>query len=191
MDKITLGPKALCYPEPVFLVGANVNGKPNFLAVAWGGIANRTPLMMSVAIRHDRYTMTGIEQNMTFSANIPSLEMVSETDYCGIVSGSKVDKTTACGFEVYYGKLDTAPLIKQCPVNLECRVAHLLKLDSHTLVIGKVIETYVAADCLTDNKPDIAKIKPFIYTSGPTSSYYAVGDFIARAFSAGNIIKKR
>ena len=137
MGKITMGPQTLIYPMPALLVGANVDGKPNFMVVAWSGIANGEPPMISVAIRHHRYTFEGIRQNMTFSVNVPSTDMVMETDYCGIISGSKANKAEVCQFRVFYGKLGSAPLIEQCPVNLECKVVHILDLGSHSLVVGR------------------------------------------------------
>ena len=152
MGKVALGPQTLVYPMPAMLVGADVDGKPNFMAVAWGGIACGDPPMISVAIRHVRHTLKGIRQNQTFSVNIPSVELVKETDYCGMVSGSKADKVRACRFEVFYGKLGNAPLIGQCPVNLECRVVQILNLGSHSLVIGRIEETYVSEECLTDGQ---------------------------------------
>ena len=69
MAKVALGPQTLLYPAPALLVGANVDDKPNFMAVGWGGIANSDPPMLSVAIQHHRYTYRGIKQYMTFSAN--------------------------------------------------------------------------------------------------------------------------
>ena len=80
MSKIMLGAQPLVYPMPAFLVGAKVDDKPNFMAVAWGGIANGEPPMISVAIRHTRYTLKGIKDTMIFSVNIPSSNMVKETD---------------------------------------------------------------------------------------------------------------
>ena len=111
MNKILMGPQPLIYPMPMLLVGANIDGKPNFMAVAWCGIANGEPPMISMSIRHRRHTLIGIRQNMTFSANIPSTDLVKETDYCGIAAGSKVDKVEVCKFKVFYGKLENAPLI--------------------------------------------------------------------------------
>ncbi len=121
MTKQLLGPTTLIYPMPVLLVGSNVNNKPNIMAAAWGGIANSEPPMISVAIRPRRYTMKGILENITFSVNIPSVDQIKEADYCGIVSGVKSDKVAACNFKIFYGKLGNAPLIEQCPVNLECK----------------------------------------------------------------------
>lgn len=185
MDKIKMGPKALIYPMPALIVGANVDSKPNFMVVAWGGIANGEPPMISVAIRHQRYTLKGITQNQSFSVNIPSTDLVRETDYCGIVSGSEIDKAEVCKFNVFYGKSGDAPLIEQCPVNLECKVVHILDLGSHSLVIGSIEETHISTSCLTDGKPDIDKIKPFVYTTRPAGQYQAVGEVIAKAYSIG------
>jgi len=170
---------------PAMLVGANVNGTPNFMAVAWGGIACSDPPMISVAIRHARHTLKGIKQNQVFSVNIPSVEQVKETDYCGMVSGSKADKVRACRFEVFYGKLGNAPLIKQCPVNLECKVVQVLNLGSHSLVIGRVEETYVSEDCLREGRPDVDKIKPLTYVTSPAARYQGLGEVVGKAWSVG------
>jgi len=188
-DKVKLGPRPLVYPMPSFLVGATVDGKPNFMAVAWGGIACSNPPMLTVALQHHRYTYKGIKNTGTFSVNIPSTDLVTETDYCGIVSGSKTDKNLVCGFTIFYGKLENAPLIEQCPLNLECKVVHILGLGSHALIIGEVIETYVNQDCLTEGEPDAAKIKPFIYTEGPLAQYQAFGEVLAPAFNIGRKLK--
>lgn len=191
MDKILMGPQTLICPMPVLLVGSNVDDKPNFMAVAWGGIANSEPPMISVAIRHTRHTLKGIRQNGTFSVNIPSADMVREADYCGITSGAKVDKVEACQFEVFYGKLDSAPLIEQCPVNLECKVIHVLDLGSHALIVGRIEETHVSQNCLTDGKPDVNKIKPITYIDSPIARYQALGEILAKAFSVGRELKPR
>jgi len=189
MGKIVMGPQTLVYPMPTLLVGTNIDDKPNFMTVAWGGIANGEPPMISVAIRHIRHTLKGIRQNGTFSVNIPSADMVREADYCGITSGSKVNKVEACQFEVFYGKLGNAPLIEQCPVNLECKVIHILDLGSHALVIGRIEETHVSESCLTDGEPDVSKIRPITYIMSPVTRYQALGEVLAKAFSVGKELK--
>ena len=191
MKKVVMGPQTLIYPMPATLVGANVNGKPNFMTVAWCGIANSEPPMVSVALRHNRYTLKGIRDKLTFSVNIPSRDLVKETDYCGIVAGSKVNKTEVCHFKVFYGKLGDAPLIEQCPINLECKVVHILDLGSHVLVIGRIEETYVSENCLTEGKPDVNKIEPFAYILTTTQQYQALGEVVAKAFSIGKELKVR
>jgi len=190
MGKILMGPQTFAYPMPALLVGADVDEKPNFMTCVWCGIANGEPPMISIAIRHQRYTYRGIRQNLTFSVNVPSTDMVRETDYCGITSGSNANKVEVCQFKVFYGKLDNAPLIEQCPINLECKVMHILDLGSHSLIVGRIEEIYISKGCLTNGRPDVNKIKPFIYTEAPASQYQAFGEVIAKAFSIGEELKE-
>ena len=180
--KKAIGAQTLLYPLPAVLVGALVNGKPNFMTAAWCGIVASTPPAISVAVRPARFTLTGISANNTFSVNVPSADLVDKVDFCGIYSGHKVDKSKV--FEVDYGQLATAPLIQECPVNLECRVIHTLDLGSHILFIGEIVETYVNEDCLTDGRADPAKIDPLIYTTG-VQQYQRLGKIVGQAWEAG------
>ena len=189
MAKVQMGPRTSIYPMPALLVGATVDGRPNFMTVAWGNIANAEPPMVTVAIRGSRHTHKGIEQNRTFSVNIPSADLVKETDYCGIASGAKVDKVKDCQFTVFYGKLDTAPMIEQCPVNIECSVLHSLELGSHTLYVGRIEEVHVSSDCLVDGRIDLDKIKPLAYLGDPSRQYHGIGKLQGKGFSIGLEIK--
>jgi hypothetical protein len=94
-------------------------------------------------------------------------------------------------FKVFYGKLDSAPLIEQCPINLECKVMHILNLGTHSLIVGKIEETYISEDCLTDGKPDVNRIKPFTYITIPALQYQALGEVVAKAFSIDKELKVR
>jgi flavin reductase (DIM6/NTAB) family NADH-FMN oxidoreductase RutF len=176
---------------PALLVGANVNKKPNFMAVAWGGIACSEPPMISIGIRHSRYTLEGIRQNWTFSINVPSADLVKEVDYCGMKSGHKVDKVGVCKFKVFYGKLSSAPMIDQCPVNLECQVVHILDLGSHALIVGRIEGTHISENCFTDGHPDISKINPLIFAPSTDHHYRLIGEFAGRAFSVGAELKPK
>jgi len=190
MAKVKLGPSTMAYPLPAFLVGSNVEGKANFMTVAWGGIAADSPPMLSVAIKPFRYTMKGINENRVFSVNIPSEGQVYETDLCGIVSGSKYDKAAICGFDVFYGKLCQAPMIEQCPVNFECKLEHTLNLGSHLLIVGSIKETFASESCIRNGKLDVNKIRPLIYSSGVNREYIGFGEAIAPAFKAGRNLKR-
>jgi flavin reductase (DIM6/NTAB) family NADH-FMN oxidoreductase RutF len=191
MAKTAFGSQLLLYPLPAFLIGAEVEGRPNFMTAAWCGVVNSDPPMVSVAIRPARHTFKGIKANQTFSVNVPSADMVKETDYCGIVSGAVEDKVSACNFSVFYGRLKNAPMLESCPVNLECRVAHELALGSHSLFVGRIEESFVSDQCLTDNEPDIKKIRPIIFGRGNKKAYYDLGPLLAPAYRAGLEIKNR
>jgi flavin reductase (DIM6/NTAB) family NADH-FMN oxidoreductase RutF len=187
MKKVEINNHPLICVQPIVLVGAIVDGKPNFMAASWCGVANGNPPMVSVAIRPSRYTLNGVKTG-EFSINIPSVDIVKETDYCGIVSGKNTDKIDICKFNVFYGKSKNAPLIEQCPVNLVLKVEHVLELGSHNLIVGSIQETLVNEDDLTNGKPDISKINPIVYTSGEQRGYFTVGQPLGEAFKVGKEI---
>jgi flavin reductase (DIM6/NTAB) family NADH-FMN oxidoreductase RutF len=182
MEKTKMGPQTLLFPMPAVLVGARVNEAANFMTAAWCGIAASTPPAVSVALRPMRLTLAGIQAEGTFSINIPSADMAKAVDFCGIYSGHKYDKSKM--FQVDYGVLQTAPLIRECPVNLECKVLHVLDLKSHKLIVGEIVESYIRGDCITDGQPDAAKIDPLIYATG-SQQYCRLGEAVGRAFSIG------
>ena len=185
MEKITLGPMPYMSVMPTLLVGANIRGKPNYMTAAWATVACMAPPMVCVAINKMRYTARGIEENRTFSLNVPSLEQVVVTDHCGLVSGAHEDKSGV--FRSFYGRLKTAPLAEECPVNIECRLFKSVDCGSHLLYIGEVVEIHAETSCVTEGKPDITKINPIIYAQ---SAYFGVGKQAEKAFSAGKQYKK-
>jgi len=189
MAKIMINPQPLLCATPTVLVGAMVDDKPNFMTVAWCGVANSNPPMVSVSIQPQRYTFRGIIKNREFSVNIPSSDQVREVDYCGMSSGVKVDKVEVCGFKIFYGNLKAAPLIEQCPVNLACKVEQIIELGTHQLVIGKVEETHVTDHCLKAGRPDFRQIKPFVFGTGMPAEYYSCNESIGRAFSVGKSLE--
>lgn len=186
MDKIAMGPKTLMYPMPVVLVGANVGGKPNYMAAAWCSIACMAPPMAAVAINHARHTLKGIYENKAFSINVPKVGQAIEADHCGMVTGARADKSKV--FENFYGKLKTAPMAGECPVNLECKLFNTMDCGSHVLCVGEIVETYADKDVVTGGMPDIKKVDPMIYSDG---RYYKVGEFLTGAFSAGNAYNRK
>jgi flavin reductase (DIM6/NTAB) family NADH-FMN oxidoreductase RutF len=185
MEKTVVGPMPYMGIMPAVLVGANVKGKPNYMTAAWSTVACMAPPMVCVAVNTARYTAKGIEENKTFSLNIPSVRQVVETDHCGLVSGAQEDKSKV--FHSFYGKLKTAPLAEECPVNIECRLFRSVECGSHRLYIGEVVEIHADTSCLTDGKPDFTKVNPLIYAQ---AAYWATGKRVETAFSAGKRYKK-
>ena len=186
MDKIALGPMPFMSVMPTLLVGANVKGKANYMTAAWSTVACMAPPMVCVAINKARYTAKGIEENRTFSLNIPSVKQVVETDHCGLVSGAQEDKSAV--FRSFYGKLRTAPMAEECPVAIECKLFSSVDCGSHVLYVGEIVEIHADKSCLTDGKPDIAKIHPIIYAQ---ATYWECGKQVDKAFSAGKKFAKK
>jgi flavin reductase (DIM6/NTAB) family NADH-FMN oxidoreductase RutF len=180
MEKVTLGPMPYMSVMPAVLIGASVKGKPNYMTAAWATVACMAPPMLCVAVNKGRYTLKGIQENGTFSLNVPSAGQVVETDHCGLVSGASEDKSQV--FRTFYGKLGTAPLAEECPVAIECKVFRSVDCGSHELIIGEVVEVHADRSCVTGGKLDTAKVDPIIYAQ---YTYFSVGKQVARAFFAG------
>ena len=180
--KIDLGPKVASYPMPVSLVGANVYGKANFLVAAWFTSAAFSPPRVAVALNRSHYTNQGIKENKTFSVCIPSEDLINATDYCGLVSGFKADKSEV--FSVFYGKLETAPMISECPVCMECKLEKVVDNGGHEMFIGEIVSTFTEEKYLTNRVIDLKKVKPFILSFND-QLYVELGKSIAKAWNAG------
>ncbi|WP_234121984.1 flavin reductase family protein [Clostridium hydrogenum] len=183
MNKIKIENKVCLYPLPTVLVGAKVNGTPNYLNVSYCGMVNRVPCMMSISLNRSHYTCDGIRENNCFSINLPSTKMLTLTDYCGIVSGKNVDKSKL--FNNFYGELKNAPMIEECPVNIECELIQELDLGgSNITFIGRVIDVYTEEKYFSNNTLDIKKIHPILFSVSELN-YYCVGEKIGKAWNVG------
>ena len=188
MDKINLGSTIPAYPMPVSLVGALVDGKPNFLAVAWFTMVSYKPPRIAIALGKGHFTNPGIKENKTFSISLPSEEMVEITDFCGIVTGKNTDKSEI--FDLFYGQLKTAPLIKECPLSMECKLVDTVVSGVNEIFIGEIVGTYTEEKFMKEDKLDFSKMKPLIL-SQPDTAYWSLGEPIAKAWSVGKKYKNR
>ncbi|MDD4050454.1 MAG: flavin reductase family protein [candidate division Zixibacteria bacterium] len=186
MAKVNVGPNAFGYPMPMSLVGTMVEGRPNFMAAAWVSRVNPSPPMMAVAIGKSHATNTGIKQQGSFSINFPGVDLIKATDYCGLVSGKKTDKSKV--FEVYYGQLETAPLIAACPFGLECRLIDTVELPIDDLFIGEIVAAYTEEKYMTEGSLDVRLMKPFLLTM-PDNRYWAVGEVVGKAWQDGRDLR--
>lgn len=182
MEKVRIGNNIAPYPMPVTLVGALSNGTPNFMAVSWITRVNNNPPLIAVAINRTHITHHAIKENETFSINIPGEELMLKTDYCGIKSGNKVDKSKL--FDVFYGELETAPMIKNCAINIECALVDTIAYETNELFVGQIIQAFSEDKYLTDGKPDPAKIRQFTLTM-PDNTYRSMGEPIGKAWKSG------
>ena len=188
MPKVKLGPKPFLLPQPAVLVGTLVDGVPNYMVAAWCGMANHVPPMVTVAVRPSRHTERGIEAYRAFSLNIPSTRLVGQVDYCGVVSGAKDDKSAV--FTTVTGAVEGAPLIRECPLALECRLIQTLDLPTHRLHLGEVVEVHAEEACLVEGVPEMGKLDPLIY-SITDGHYWQVGGAVAKAFRVGKTWREK
>jgi flavin reductase (DIM6/NTAB) family NADH-FMN oxidoreductase RutF len=186
MEKIKIANQAFPGPMPVVIVGAEVNGKPNYLTVAWITRVNFSPPMLGIALGKSHHTNKGIREHGEFSVSVPGAELVKAVDYAGLVSGLKTDKSEL--FEPFYGELRHAPMVRECPLTMECRVVQTVDLPVNEFIIAEIVGVYTEEHFLTDGKPDMEKMDPFVL-SMPDNHYWRLGEPIGRAWQSGREFK--
>lgn len=184
--KVSIGPKNCLYPLPTTLVGALVDEKPNYATIAHVGIMDMGSISLGMGKIH--CTNVGIKKNGTFSVNIPSQDLVKKTDFCGLVSGKKVDKTAI--FKTFYGKLQTAPMIEECPINMECELIKTVDFPTHDVFVGKVVNTYCNENVIDEGVVDIEKVQPILFVMHDRS-YWKLGSRLAKAWDIGKDLDSR
>jgi flavin reductase (DIM6/NTAB) family NADH-FMN oxidoreductase RutF len=189
--KLELPAKTLLLPSPVLIIGTyNQDGKPNIMNAAWGGIASSNPPCISVSIREARLTYHNIQHTKSFTVNIPSEKFTKEADFVGIVSGRDFDKFEKCKLTPEKSTRVNAPIVKEFPYALECKLIKQVELGIHTMLIGEIIGLIADSEVINADKIiDIEKVKPILF-SYDNRAYYAVGSKVADAFSIGKELMK-
>ena len=186
MEKINIGSQGFTLPMPQAILGVHYEGRANYMALGWMTRVNFKPALLGIGVNKRHASHEGIITTGEFSINFPSTEMVKVTDYVGLVSGRRSDKSEL--FDRYYGSLKSAPLIRECPLSLECKVYETVELPTNTFFIGEIVGTWCEERFMTDGHPDISKINPVLLTM-PDNRYWETGRCIGKAWGDGKVLK--
>ena len=174
--KIERRPSTVLLPVPVVMVSvAGVGGeKPDIVTVAWAGNVCSAPPMLSISVRPSRHSYALLQQTHDFVVNVPRAGQVREVDFCGNASGRDVDKFAQCGFHAAPGARVSAPLIEECPINIECVTRHRLSLGAHDLFVGEVLAVHFDEDVLDSRgRLQPGKVEPLAYVHG---DFWSLGE---------------
>ena len=178
MEKKNLGSLLALYPKPMTVVGAEVEGKVNWLVVGHTGIIGHDRILVSMNKNH--YTNQGIRKSGKFSINLVSRDMLPKADYVGSVSGASVDKSGV--FEYHWGENGT-PVIDASPLTMECDVVDIYETEGFDNFVCSVANTYAAPEVLANNgKLDYTQLRPVLFEF-PTYSYIATGEIIGKCLN--------
>lgn len=169
-------------PMPVTLVGCLLRGKANFMAAGWVSRVNADPPWIGIGIHRSHATAEGIFENKTFSVCFPTRASIVQTDYCGMVSGKKADKSSL--FTLFSGDLKTAPMIDGAPLNLECSLVQTIEGPSNYFFIGEIKGAYASQACLEGGRVNPAKAG-FLLLTMPDNTYWSLGEPAGRAWEIG------
>lgn len=177
-NKKNLGNLLALYPKPMTVVGAEVEGKVNWLVVGHTGVIGHDRILVSMSKSH--HTNQGIKQSKRLSVNLVNHEILPKADYVGSVSGATVDKSEV--FAYHIGEHGT-PVIDASPLTMECEVVDIYETDGFDNFICAIVNTYAASDVLdSDGKLDYTKLKPVLFEF-PTYSYLTTGEIIGKCLN--------
>lgn len=178
--KKQIGNTLALYPTPLVVVGAMVDGKPNWLLVGHLGIIGHDHVMVSLASAH--YTNQGAKASRALSINVVDEAMLKKADYVGCVSGSKTDKSEV--FPYHIGEKG-APIMDDAPVAMACTVEDIYETPGFESFICKIAATYAEQSVLNaDGKLDYHTLKPVLFEM-PTYEYLKTGEVLGKCTSFG------
>jgi len=181
--KISIGAGTLALPSPVWVVGTfDVEGKPNMMTAAWGGICCSRPPCVYVSLREATYSHGSIVNRKAYTVSIPGEGHWRVADYAGTASGRDTDKFEDTSLTPVSSDAVDAPYVGEFPLVLECRLKETVELGLHTMFVGEIVGVKAEQDALTNDRPDIQKIRPILFGSGDRG-YHGVGPRIADAFT--------
>jgi flavin reductase (DIM6/NTAB) family NADH-FMN oxidoreductase RutF len=181
MSKSRIGNNVF-FPMPVTLVGTMVQGRANFMTVAWVSRVNAQPPEVGIGINKTHTTTQGILANKTFSVCFPNRELLVKTDYCGITSGKSVDKSNL--FTVFYGDIPSAPMIEECPLCLECELTETVEGKSNYFFIGEIKGAFVDDTCAPEGTIDPV-LADYLLLTMPDKHYWSMGEKLGEAWKEG------
>ena len=150
----------LLNPRHVVLVSCiDKVGKTNIITMAWSMPTSFTPPLVAISVAPGRYSHRLILETKEFVVNIPTMEIIKETLFCGRRSGKKYEKFKETKLTPLPAKKVKPPIIKECVAHLECKVKDSITTGDHTIFIGEVIIAYVN-EGIFDKKYSVEKIKP-------------------------------
>lgn len=173
MSKIMWKPGTFLYPIPAVMVSCGTMLKSNIITVAWTGIINTNPAIIYISVRPSRFSYQIIKKNKEFVINFTDEKLVYQTDWCGIKTGSKIDKFKEMKLTKEKAKFVNCPMIKESPVSVECKVIEIKEFESHHMFIAEVLAIHADTRFIDANGTfDISKCNLTAYANG---GYYKLG----------------
>ena len=184
-NRVNFGPRPLMFPQPVLIIATyDEDGRPNAMNAAWGITTDFSEITISLS---EHKTTDNLAVRGAFTVSMATEDYVTSCDYVGIESGRKVpDKFDRAGFHAIPSSFVDAPLIRELPMAIECKV----KSFADGILTGEIVNVCADESILTDGKIDVRKLRPISFDP-MGSAYFGVGDKVGRAFSDGAKLKRR
>jgi len=157
MSKININPGTMVYPVPAVMVSCGANQEEyNIITIGWTGNICSDPPMCYISLRPERYSYDIIKRNMEFVINLTTADLAEITDWCGIKSGRDYNKFKETGLHIEKASKLKAPMIKESPVNIECKVREIKILGVHHMFISDVVAINAEKACFEKGNIEVS-----------------------------------
>jgi len=179
-NHVSWKPGTLIYPLPAVLISCGNNSDNyNLLTISWVGTICTNPPMCYISVRPERHSYNIIKETGEFVINLTNEDMAYATDWCGVKSGKDFNKFEEMKLTAVKGELVNAPIVKESPLCIECRVKEIIPLGSHDMFIAEVVNVqadtkYIDPETDTFN---LGAAKLIAYSHG---HYYKLGEEIGK-----------
>ena len=166
-------------PQPCVMIATwDKEHTPDVMMAAWAGQYDYKQIVVSMS-KHK--TTENLEATGAFTVSFADVHTVAESDYLGLVSGSKVPgKVAKVGFSFTPSPNVDAPIINEYPLTLECKVVSW----ADGILVGEVVNMSADERILTDGKVDLEKLRPIVFDAA-SMTYRALGEVVGKAWGAG------
>lgn len=187
MAKQTWKAGNMLYPIPAVMVSVTDGaGQDDIITVAWTGTICTNPPMVYISVRPSRFSHHMLMETGEFVINLTTEKLTRATDYCGVRSGRDVDKFKETGLTREKAEFVKAPMIRESPVSIECRVTEVKKLGSHDMFLAEVLAVHADEEYMDENNRfDLNRARPLVYSHG---EYLGTGKKLG---TFGYSVKKR
>jgi flavin reductase (DIM6/NTAB) family NADH-FMN oxidoreductase RutF len=167
MSKLNFKPGTMLNPVPAVMVSCGTEEEHNIITVAWTGIVNSEPPMTYVSVRKQRHSHDMIAKTGEFVINMTTEKLAFATDYCGVRSGRDVDKFKEQNLTPVKGEKVNCPVIKESPVNLECKVVEVHEYGSHDMFVAEIVNVQVDEELMDERgRIRLDQAGPLAYNHG-------------------------
>ena len=173
-------PGTLIYPLPAALVSCGKTpDEYNVLTISWLGTLCSSPPMCYVSVRRERKSYEIIKAGGEFVINLTNEGLAFAADWCGVRSGRDYNKFKEMNLTPVMAEKVNAPIIKEAPLCIECRIKEIITLGTHDMFISEVINIQADKQYIDPETQsfDMAKAKLIAYSHG---HYYKLGEEIGK-----------
>ncbi len=179
MSKVTFKPGTMVYPVPAVMVSCgSTEETQNIITIAWTGIVNSEPPMTYISVRKSRHSHGIILREREFVINLGTEKLAKQLDFCGVRSGLDIKKFETQKLTPIPTIHLKCPMIEESPVNIECRVTHVLEFPSHDMFIAEILAVHANEDLMNKTgKLELENAKLLCYSHG---DYYGLSKSIGK-----------